>query len=102
MTVQQDGLDRFVDDQHWWLAVAGPGVWMTFGAITVPFVAGVVDTRLVTPLAAPGYVLMVGLTVVGSHVAPEYAFWLYWIPFFLCSYLLSIVVAAVARRTWPR
>lgn len=87
-----DTVDRY------WDVIAGPGVWAAFGALTVPFVAGILDTRLMSPLAAPGYVLFVGLSIVGERIVPQYAFWLYWGPFLGCCYVLSVVFAAVARR----
>lgn len=89
--------ERTTDDVDWWSTLAGPGVWVTFGVLTVPFVGAALDTRLMTPLALPGYLLMTALTVVGSHLVPQFAFWLYWAPFFVCCYVLSVVVATVKR-----
>ena len=76
---------------------AGPGVWTAFGILTIPFVAATVDARLTTPLAGPGYTLFVGLTIVGERIVPKYAFVVYWGPFFIVSYVLSIIVAASVR-----
>lgn len=87
-----DAVDRY------WNVIAGPGVWAAFGALTVPFVAGILDTRLMSPLAAPGYVLFVGLSIVGERIVPQYAFWLYWGPFLACCYVLSVVISTVVRK----
>ncbi len=81
-----------------WSVLTGPRVWVVFGAITVPFAVGVTDTRLMTPLAAPGYALMSAMTIVGSYLTPQYTFWLYWIPFCVCSYVISVVCAAISRN----
>ncbi len=83
-------------DRYWQLA-AGSGVWAVFGVLTLPFVAATVDVRLTTPLAGPGYVLFVGLTIVGERIVPQYKLVVYWVPFLVSCYLLSVVVAGIVR-----
>lgn len=74
--------------------LVGRVVWAVFALLTVPLAIGALDTRLMTPLALPGYLLMMAMTIVGSYVAPQYRFWLYWAPFALCAYAIGIAVAA--------
>ena len=76
------------------LPLARPATGVVFALLVVPLVLGTVDGRLWTPLAAPGYLLMMALTIVGSVLVPQYEFWLYWPPFVLLCYGLSVGVAA--------
>ncbi len=73
-------------------ALIGPATVLVFCVLVVPLLLGVADTRLLTPLAAPGYFILLTMTVVGSVVVPGYLFWLYWPPFLLVCYALSVVV----------
>lgn len=75
-------------------ALVGRAVWVVFGLLVVPLLAGLLDSRLWTPLALPGYLLMLAITVVASVVTPSYRFWVFWPPFVLASYGVSVVVAA--------
>lgn len=75
--------------------VTGWVVWLVFGLLVVPLIIGTIDIRLMVPLALPGYLLMVGLTVVGSFVVPQYAYWLYWIPFVVGSFGIAVVISAI-------
>lgn len=88
MTVDRDLVYR---------ALAGPVVWITFAVLVIPFAVGVVDTRFMTPLAFPGYTLFVLMTVVGDvlPVIRNFGFRLYWIPFLVVCYVLSVVGATV-------
>lgn len=79
----------------WQRAFVGRAVWAVFALLVVPLLAGVVDSRLWTPLALPGYLLMTFITVVSSALAPQYRFWVFWPPFVLASYGISVVTAAV-------
>jgi hypothetical protein len=80
-----------------------PVVCASFALLVFPFAVGVVDARLWTPLALPGYVLFVLMTVVGDvlPVVRSFGFRLYWVPFLLVCYGVSIAVAvgyAAIRR----
>lgn len=74
--------------------LVGRVVWAVFALLTVPLAIGALDTRLMTPLALPGYLLMMALTIVGSYVVPQYRFWLYWAPFAACAYAIGVAAAA--------
>lgn len=74
--------------------VTGWVVWLVFGLLVVPLLIGTIHTPLMVPLALPGYLLMVALTVVGSYVIPQYAYWLYWVPFVLGSFGIAVVASA--------
>jgi hypothetical protein len=76
------------------LPLARPATAAVFALLVVPLVLGTVDGRLWTPLAAPGYLLMMVMTIVGSVVAPQYEFWLYWPPFVLLCYGLAVGAGA--------
>lgn len=78
---------------EWYSAVVGRAVWVVFGLLVVPLLAGLVDGRLWTPLALPGYLLMLAITFVASVVTPQYRFWLFWPPFVIASYSISVLVA---------
>lgn len=80
------------------LPLARPATAAVFGLLVLPVLAGTVDGRLWTPLAAPGYLLMMFMTIVGSVVVPQYEFWVYWPPFVVASYVLAVAVAAVYYR----
>lgn len=77
--------------------LAGRAVLSTFALLVVPLVAGAVDTRFMTPLALPGYLILTVGSAVGSRLFPNYALWVYWAPFLLASYALAVVTGAVVR-----
>lgn len=77
------------------LPLARPATAAVFGLLVLPVLVGTVDGRLWTPLAAPGYFLMMFMTIVGSVVVPNYEFWVYWPPFVVASYVIAVAVAAV-------
>lgn len=75
-------------------ALFGPATVVAFCVLFVPFVLGVFDTRLMTPLAAPGYAILLAMTVVGSAVLP-YDLWIYWLPFLVACYGIAVVAGAL-------
>lgn len=77
----------------WEPAFVGRAVWVVFGLLVGPLLAGLVDGRLWTPLALPGYLLMLAITYLSSVLVPQYRFWLFWPAFVLASYAISVVVA---------
>ncbi|WP_331233407.1 hypothetical protein [Natronorarus salvus] len=82
--------------------LVGPATVLVFCVLVVPFLLGVADTRLLTPLAAPSYLILLAMTVVGSYLVPQYLFWLYWPPFLLVCYALSVLCSGLyyaVRRT---
>lgn len=84
--------------------LAGQSVVVTFLLLVVPLVAGAIDTRLMTPLALPGYLILTIGSAVGNFVAPNFALWVYWAPFLLVSHGISVVVGVGYRsvRSTPR
>lgn len=83
------------------LPLARPATLAVFGLLVLPVIVGTADGRLWTPLAAPGYLLMMAMTVVGSVLVPDYEFWVYWPPFALASYAVAVGVAVVYYRFRP-
>lgn len=77
--------------------LAGPAVLVTFALLVVPLVAGTLKTALMTPLALPGYLILTIGSAVGNLIFPQFALWLYWIPFALASYGISVVVGVAYR-----
>jgi hypothetical protein len=73
----------------------GPATVVAFCLLFVPLALGVLDTRLMTPFAAPGYALLLAMTVVGSYVLPQYGLWIYWIPFTVVCYGIATVVGGL-------
>lgn len=81
--------------------LAGPAVLASFVLLVGPLVAGAIDTRLMTPLALPGYLVLTIGSIVGNWLFPAYRIWIYWGPFLLASYALAVAVGAgyrAARR----
>ncbi len=71
-----------------------PVVRVCFALLVFPFAISAIDSRLFSPLAVPGYVLFVIMTVVGN-VLPwvrNFGFRLYWIPFIVVCYGFSLTV----------
>jgi hypothetical protein len=77
--------------------LAGPVVLATFALLVCPLVAGAIDTRLLTPLALPGYLILTVGSSVGSMLFPALALWTFWVPFLLTSYALAVAVGAGYR-----
>lgn len=72
----------------------GPIVRLSFALLVFPFAVSVIDSRLSSPLAVPGYVLFVLMTVVGNvlPVSRRFGFRLYWVPFVVVCYGISVAV----------
>lgn len=71
-----------------------PIVWVSFALLVFPLAISKIDSRLFSPLAVPGYVLFVLMTIVGN-VLPwvrNFGFRLYWAPFVVICYGISIAV----------
>lgn len=83
-------------------ALAGWDVLLVFALLVGPLAVGRLDGDLMTPLALPGYVALTLGSAVGSRLFPQYAVWLYWIPFVAGSYAVSVVLAATVRPLWDR
>lgn len=79
-------------------AFAGPAVLVTFALLVVPLAVGAVDTAFMTPLALPGYLVLTIGSAVGNLVAPNFALWVYWVPFLFACYGIALVVGAGYRR----
>ncbi|MCO8245901.1 MULTISPECIES: hypothetical protein [unclassified Haladaptatus] len=77
--------------------LAGRAVWGWYLLLVVPLVLGAVDARLMTPLALPGYFALTLGSAYGSHLFPTLELWVFWIPFFIGAYLVSVPLAAVYR-----
>ncbi|SFL15089.1 hypothetical protein SAMN04487950_2737 [Halogranum rubrum] len=77
--------------------VAGPSVLVTFALLVVPLTAGSLDGRLMTPLAYPGYLIMMVGSSFGSYLFPNFALWVFWFPFVVGCYGISVVVGVLFR-----
>ena len=77
---------------------AGPPVLAAFALLVVPLVAGAVDTAFVTPLALPGYLVLTIGSAVGNLLFPNFALWVYWVPFLVACYVIALFVGAGYRR----
>lgn len=74
--------------------VSAPIVWVSFALLVFPLAISKIDSRLFSPLAVPGYVLFVLMTIVGN-VLPwvrNFSFRLYWVPFVVICYGISVTV----------
>lgn len=84
--------------------VIAPVVWVCFALLAFPLALSTIDSRLFSPLALPGYVLFVCMTVVGDTLPKvrNFGFRLYWFPFLVVCYGISLVIGtgycAVRRR----
>lgn len=79
----------------------GPVTLVTYALLVIPFVAGVLETSWMTPLALPGYLIYVVGTAIGNAISPGLSLWVYWVPFFVGCYGVAIGVgygSFVARR----
>ena len=84
--------------------VVAPIVWVSFALLVFPLAISKIDSRLFSPLAVPGYILFVLMTTVGN-ILPKirnFGFRLYWVPFIVVCYGISLAVGAgyyaVCRR----
>lgn len=83
-------------------ALAGPSVVATFLLLVVPLAVGALDTRLMTPLALPGYLILTLGSAVGNLLFSNFALWVYWAPFLVVSYVLSVSVGSLYRTVVGR
>lgn len=74
--------------------VFAPSVWVSFALLVFPLAISKIDSRLFSPLAVPGYVLFTLITIVGNVLpwARNFSFRLYWAPFVVICYGISIAV----------
>ncbi|WP_254824140.1 hypothetical protein [Haloglomus halophilum] len=77
--------------------LAGPAVVVAFALLTVPLVAGALDSAFMTPLAFPGYLVLTIGSAVGNLLFPNFALWVYWVPFAMACYGIA-VVAGIGYR----
>lgn len=82
--------------------LAGPSVVVTFLLLVVPLAVGALDTRLMTPLALPGYIILSLGSAVGNLLFSNFALWVYWAPFLVVSYALSVCVGSMYRSVRGR
>jgi hypothetical protein len=75
----------------------GRSVIAVFVILVGPLVIGTIDTDLMTPLALPGYVALSLGSSIGSYLFPNFALWVFWAPFLVGSYVVSLVVAGMYR-----
>ena len=83
------------EDLRRWFA--GRDVFAVFAVLVVPLAAGALDSRLMTPLAYPGYLLHALGTAVWNRLFPNLALWVFWAPFLAVSYAVGVVGAALYR-----
>jgi hypothetical protein len=76
---------------------AGRAVWGSYLALVGPLVLGALDNRLMTPLALPGYLVFTLGSAVGSRLFPTLELWVFWVPFLVGSYVVSVVLATGYR-----
>ncbi|WP_458187348.1 hypothetical protein [Haladaptatus sp. NG-WS-4] len=76
---------------------AGRAVIGAYILLVAPLVVGALDTRLMTPLALPGYLALTLGSSVGSYLFPTFELWVFWAPFLVGAYAVSVVVAAAYR-----
>lgn len=77
--------------------LVGTEVIVIFVLLVGPLAVGAIDTDLMTPLALPGYlVLMLGSSI-GNTLFPNFALWVYWAPFLMVSYIVSVLIASLYR-----
>ena len=72
--------------------LCSPATLSTYAFLVVPFALGWLRSSWMSPLALPGYLVFVIGTAIGNAVAPRYEFWVYWGPFLVGSFGLSVLV----------
>ncbi len=77
--------------------VAGRAVIGAFVVLVGPFLLGVYDNTLMTPLALPGYVVLSIGSSIGNTIFPNLALWVFWVPFFGVFYLIAIGIGGLYR-----
>lgn len=81
---------------------AGPDVLTVVAVLVLPLLIGTLDSRFLTPLAYPGYLLHALGTAAWNRVLPNFALWVFWGPFVGICYAIGVVVAAGYRAAKPR
>lgn len=76
---------------------AGRSVLLVFVLLVGPLVVGAIDTDLMTPLALPGYVVLSVGSSIGNFLFPNLALWVFWAPFLLGSYAVSVLAGGLYR-----
>lgn len=76
----------------------GRSVIVVFVLLVGPLVVGVIDNDFMTPLALPGYVVLSLGSSIGNQLFPNLALWVFWAPFLLGSYGVSIAIGGVYRH----
>lgn len=76
---------------------AGRSVLVVFTLLVGPVVVGAIDTDLMTPLALPGYVALSLISSIGNALFRNLALWVFWAPFLLGSYAVSVVIGGLYR-----
>ena len=95
-TVDANSGGRFgVGGTPLWTWLFDRWVLALYAVLILPLIAA--QYWRMTPLALPGYIIMTAGTVIGRAIAPNYEIWVYWAPFLVGSYVLSVVVAAIGR-----
>nr|WP_303645269.1 hypothetical protein [Salinirubrum litoreum] len=82
--------------------MVGRDVGVVGALLVLPFAATWVSPRFASPLALPGYLVYTVGSAVGNALLPNYALWVYWAPFLLASYAVSVLVAGAGRVTVAR
>ncbi len=76
---------------------ADRSVIAVFVLLVGPLVIGVIDNDFMTPLALPGYVALSVGSSIGNHLFPNLALWVFWAPFLVGSYAVSVAIGGLYR-----
>ncbi len=77
--------------------LAGRAVVGWYLLLVVPLVVGALDARFMTPLALPGYLMLTLGSAYGSHLFPTFELWVFWMPFFVGMYVVSVGLAMASN-----
>lgn len=77
---------------------AGSEVFVLYAFFVLPLALGALDSRLMTPLALPGYLALTVGSSVGSYLFPNFALWVFWVPFLVGAYAVAVVLGAGVRH----
>ncbi|WP_231183606.1 hypothetical protein [Haladaptatus sp. DYF46] len=75
----------------------GRAVWGWYLLLVGPVALGAFDTRLMTPLALPGYVALTIGSAFGSRLFPTLELWVFWGPLLVGAYFVSVALAAASH-----
>ncbi|MCT9096267.1 hypothetical protein [Haloarchaeobius sp. HME9146] len=78
--------------QRWF---AGRAVTAVFSLLVFPVV--LLKYGYHNPLALPGYLVLTIGSAIGNRIAPQFELWVYWGPFVVGSYALSVVFGGLYR-----